>query len=766
MIPTAPLYPNDFDSDTNLYLVRDGLRLRLAEDYNPGDTSISVDPDLITLSRFPTSGQITLTEQCSDVKERAISFSYNGVDLVNAKLLGLELLPGFTDVVKAKRITHVTQNVMASQHNNIKDTIIAIQEFMGVEGTVDQEPFGETLEGRTNFLRKLVLTPRAWFSVDKRVGLVPFTVEFTDKSFRLGTDGTAGNITLLWEFGDSDTSLISLSTISLTDEVPTGYEDYIVLDEDGGTIRKTYTEPGEYTVKLTAKNDFGEDTVIFEDLIHARVAAPDEAVVNFARTTSYQDIPTLGTARIRSPINELITLEIPEGENTETPGRSFAGELLNDSGVPFDPIVSYTWGLSDDLLHGNSRTTKALFSTGGIYDLKLRTDTQFGGYRITSYEDAIDIVENTNLWLWLFNSEHTTRHYEYGLLSETFKLTPAVSLPVVRNDSFLDDVPAAAADTDPTVRQRLKKEFNKNVAFSQRGTVASGRKGANLIYWASGRSSVELPATETIEVREFQAFSGTYSVRDSISRPWNWINFSSNSKSCFTLGATVDDPTPNNSPTNLYNQTINLTSLNVTTASSPSFDNTNLLSGAIELTQNVSTYNSEGVTNYGHMSIYRAAVKDSIGYLARNDSVIATNFFRIRSFYRFEGTVGSPFQVFRKLQDIQGPTKTECSLTDLTTGIYVLNNSGSVSAWNDTTETWGTGGPGVNSVAYRSLQDTAVNGFDSPENTLMLTSDSDRRAYISFDYSNNSFLKFSQIDLTFSSLGARPEGTQFLMEVY
>ena len=188
MIPTAPLYPNDFDSDTNLYLVRDGLRLRLAEDYNPGDTSISVDPDLITLSRFPTSGQITLTEQCSDVKERAISFSYNGVDLVNAKLLGLELLPGFTDVVKAKRITHVTQNVMASQHNNIKDTIIAIQEFMGVEGTVDQEPFGETLEGRTNFLRKLVLTPRAWFSVDKRVGLVPFTVEFTDKSFRLGTD--------------------------------------------------------------------------------------------------------------------------------------------------------------------------------------------------------------------------------------------------------------------------------------------------------------------------------------------------------------------------------------------------------------------------------------------------------------------------------------------------------------------------------------------------------------------------------------------------
>ena len=72
----------------------------------------------------------------------------------------------------------------------------------------------------------------------------------------------------------------------------------------------------------------------------------------------------------------------------------------------------------------------------------------------------------------------------------------------------------------------------------------------------------------------------------------------------------------------------------------------------------------------------------------------------------------------------------------------------------------------MNSVAYRSLQDTSIDGFDSAKNTLLLTSDGDRRAYISFDYSENAFLKFNQIDLTFSSLGSRPQGEQFIMEIY
>ncbi|MGC5231082.1 hypothetical protein, partial [Klebsiella pneumoniae] len=69
-------------------------------------------------------------------------------------------------------------------HNNLKDALIAIEEFIGIKGTVDVKPLGPTMEGRINFLRRLVLRPRAWFSVNRRVGIVPLAVEFTNLSFR------------------------------------------------------------------------------------------------------------------------------------------------------------------------------------------------------------------------------------------------------------------------------------------------------------------------------------------------------------------------------------------------------------------------------------------------------------------------------------------------------------------------------------------------------------------------------------------------------
>ena len=190
----------------------------------------------------------------------------------------------------------------------------------------------------------------------------------------------------------------------------------------------------------------------------------------------------------------------------------------------------------------------------------------------------------------------------------------------------------------------------------------------------------------------------------------------------------------------------------------------NYLNGANELTENPVLYEVDGSATHGHFSVYRTAWKDNSGYIARNDS--AGTFFRIKSFYRTEGTIGNPFINIRKMQDIQGPTKLEGQITDLSTGIFFLNNSGSVSKFDPTTTVWSTGGPGVNSLLYRSLQDTDVSGFDDQANTLLVDSDGDKRAYLSFDYSANTFLKFSEIDLTFSSLGSRPDGDQWIMGVY
>ncbi|CAE7860325.1 colH [Symbiodinium microadriaticum] len=757
-------YPAEFDGDDNLFEVHDAIRWVLAEDYNPGDTSISVVPDPDIAAIMPDTGLITLTEQCSDIDKRALSFHYDTFDAENYTISGLELLSEFTDkdIIKPKNITNVTMNVMQRHHNHLKDALIAIQEFCGVEGTIDSEPFGDTLEGRINFLRNIVLVPRAWFTSDIRTGIVPLEVEFNNLSFRLGTDGNAGDIIVTWDFGDQTVSQISvsnLSTISATSQVPDSAIDVLVRDEDSGKIKKVYHTPGIYSVKLTVENDFGKDECVFEDWINARVKAPNEAIVEYIEQAGTQEvtqgIPPNGpfdqVPKIRSPINTLIRMELRSGENPNTPGFSYAGEPLNESGQPIDPITEYTWALGDDLQHPNSPVTTASYGIGGIYDMKLRVDTEFGAYRITTYEDSIDVIENENLWMWIYNDATTVRSYEYGLISETFKLNSNVALTVGADASFLDNVP----DSD-----RQKSEFYRNTGFTNRGSTASGRGGVNMLYWASGRGEADPISSETIEVREYNGFSDTYVTRDPLTRPWNWVNLNStNSQAFFAFGTQSGTILPNTSPTNETLTTHNLVDL---TELVTLFTADTYLNGAIELAENPAVYEPDGTPTYGHYSVYRSAWSGTTGYFARNDGV--GPFFRIRNFYRTEGTVGDPFVNIRKMPDILGPTRQEGQLTNLSGGIYLFNNSGSISQFLPTDSIWRTGGPGINSSLFRSIQDTNVVGFDEQTNTLLVASDSDKRAYISFDYSNDAFIKFNEIDTTFVKLSVRPEDyTLFLV---
>jgi PKD repeat protein len=767
-IPTSSLYPDQFDTDDNLFLVHDALRLRLAEDYNPGDTKIKVEGHFETVARWPATGIITLTEQCNELPERAVSFYYSEFDSEAMEIRGLEIIPGFPDVKKPKKITNVTINVIDKHHNHLKNALIAIQKFCGVKGTEDKEPFGPTLEGRTNFLRRLVLQPKAWFSSDKRTGNVPLEIEFIDQSFRLGTDGTAGPVKITWDFGDHTSSTISLiSVISADSYVGDSPLDMLVRDTDGGKIKKVYHKPGIYDVKLTVENDFGKDVCILPNFINARVKAPNTAIVKFIENTSNQEatpgIPPNGpfqvTPKIRSPINTLIEIEVPEGENPATPGYSFAGELLvpldpnNPDGakIPLDPVTDWTWALGDDLLHPNIRSTKASYSVGGIYDMKLRVDTQFGAYRITTYEDAIDIVENRNLWLWLYTDATTVRSYEYGLISETFKLTTAPTLTINKNDSFLNGLPSES---------QQKTEFNRNNGFAPRSNIGSGLGGTALLYYATGRNKLDPVTSEKINVIEYDGFSGSYVTKTPITRQWNWAHLNSNSASYFIFG-TVDEYLPNQSPTNQTNQVLSFNDLVV---SEKNLTSATYLNGAQELMENVAIYDNSGNSVYGNFSVYRTAWKDNTGYIMRNDGV--GPFFRLKSFYRTEGTVGNPFTFIRKMQDVQGPTKLEGQLLAMSTGIYFLNNSGSVSKFYPQESIWRSGGPGVNSLLYRGLQDTTVQGFDNAKNTLLAVSDGDKRAYLSFDYSPNAFLRFNEIDLTFVSLGNRPQGQQWIMGVY
>jgi PKD repeat protein len=763
-IPTASNFPDSLDDNENLFWVHDALRLRLFEDYAAGDSTIQAEGDPFIAALMPPTGIITLTEQCSDLDKRALSFHYGSFDSNSLVFSDLDLLENFEDVPKPKRITNITMNVMERHHNHIKNALIKIQEFCGIEGTLDTQPFGDTLEGRINFLRKLVLVPRAWFTSDLRTGNVPLEIEFKDMSFRLGTDGNAGDVTFTWDFGDQTTSMISMySLISATDEVLDASPNVLVRDMDGGTIKKTYHQPGIYDVKLTVANDFGSDICIFPDFVNARVKAPNDAVIRFIANTPNQS-PTPGVPpdgpfdippKIRSPINTLVEMNVPEGENPSQPGYSYGGEILDESDQPIDPIIAYTWALGDDLTHPNSRETKGSWSVGGIYDMKLRVDTEYGAFRITTYEDSIDIVENQNLWLWTFQTSTKVRSYEYGLISETFKLSSAPTLTVNQNDDFIDGQPSLG-------QEQQRREFLRNTGFAPRGTGNSGQGGGVMLYWASGRNQADPVTSETINVVEYNGFTGLYSTPSipTVYRQWNWANLNSSVASYFVFGG-VASYAPNSSPTNITKQTMEFNTLSV---SSEDLVADNYLNGANELEQNAVLYEDDGSATNGHFSVYRTTWKDSNGYIARNDS--AGTFFRIKSFYRTEGTIGSPFINIRKLQDIQGPTKLEGQLVDLSTGVFLLNNSGSVSRFDTEATVWSTGGPGINSLLYRSLQDTDVSGFDDQENTLLASSDSDKRAYLSFDYSPNAFLKFSEIDLTFSSLGSRPEGNQLVMGVY
>jgi PKD repeat protein len=777
-IPESSNYPQAFDTNQNLYFVHDGLRLTLAEDYNPGDTSITIIPGADIMSLFDSSGIITLTEQCSDAPERALSFYYGS--RTDTTFDELVLLPNFNDVVKPKNITNITQNVMAEHHNNLKNTVIEIQKFAGKKGQAPIKPLEGTIEQRITYLRNIALAPKAWFKVDKNIGLAPLKVTFTDQSFRLGTDGTSQNLEFLWDFGDNT----GPSTITIVEdtEVPSIISNILVDDPDGNNIIKTYTKPGFYTISLTVTNDFGSDTVVFTDMINAKFPAPDFATIDFitrpGQILQVEGSPNGGPyttpPRIRAAVNTIIDLEIPGAINSPpdinvNTGNTNAGEVIDGSGYPIDPIISYTWDLSDDLTHSNSSKAKAVFSIGGLYDLNLRADTQFGSYRITSYQDCFDIVERVNLWLWTYNNTETAVNAtEFGLISETFKVSQTEAYSLNRNSSFISSF-VQTISPEPEDIARATREFKRNVGFAQRTTSTSGNNGSGLLYYASGRTALQSPSDERIYLVSYNGFLKTYTNQQNLQRPWNWVSLPSTTKIYFILGGVETTPLANTSPTNQKRDSFDYLSYTFDNTP-PTFNITNYLNGAQELLQNEVTYDTNGDPKQGHMSVYRscwdknASGTQSVGYFIRNQGV--GQFFRLRSFYRTIGDTASEFASIQKLNDMIGSARVEGQIVPLSEGIYFFTNSGAVAAYNTLSGVWSTGGPGVNSAAFRLLQDNTVIDFDAPEQTFLCASDNDRVAYLSFDYSPKAFIKFNEIDTTFSSVTNRPDAGQWNMSIF
>jgi hypothetical protein len=320
-----------------------------------------------------------------------------------------------------------------------------------------------------------------------------------------------------------------------------------------------------------------------------------------------------------------------------------------------------------------------------------------------------------------------------------------------------------------------KKEFLRNSGFVAKDTTDSGDRGTAYFYWATGYNVSSGSWTDqTIDVTEYEGFSDCYTggscnaaLSGSFSRAWNWVSLNSPQSVYFLLGNTDAMPDVSSS-TNQDNTNMSLVDLSTaTTVFTPS----SYTNGAVELMNNVDSGAS------GDFSVYRSAWFNSTGFIARNDA--NGTYFRIKSFYQTQGVLSDLVQGIQKLNDMPGSTKLEGQLVPLIGGLYFFNNTGEVLAYNPTSATWSVGGPGINSMAWSALYDSSVvayqdptipgmanMSFDDPSQKLLATSDGNHLAYISFDYSVNTFIKFNASSATFSSLPARPAGEQWVLGVY
>jgi hypothetical protein len=758
-MPTSIRYPENIDDVTTLYTARDSAYLVLAADYNPSDSNIQVEYDPEKTSLFPQTGIITLTEQCSEPENRAISFYYTSFS--NNVFSGLTVLDGFDNtIVRPSRITKVVMNVMAEHHNILKNGIIEVEKFAGTRitdrlscGNLSDTLSTGTVEQRTVCATKYAYEPKAWFSTNRTTSLVPGTFTFTNLSFRLGSNIPDNNIKYYWDFGDNTASNISINQYS--DEVPIYTNDVIVDDVDGGTIKKTYTTTGVFTVSLRVVNDFGEDTVTFKDLINVKYPAPDEAFI----VETENEIQKKINGVFKSPTNLQIFIKVPTDPyiNPST-GRTWSGEKVNTNGTPIDPIINYVWYIPDDIDHGNDLSTSSIFSIGGIYTISLKVETQSLAYRVTKFENYINIVERTNLWLWTFfgNSHVAVQANEMGFLSQTFKTKQSTSLTTTIDDTFLNNV----AYSNITQQQ---KEFLRNTKFIPKfGSLESGIGGDSVLFYATGRGAADPISTEKINVVEFNGYFESYSTKTNITRPWNWISFYLSDVVYFYFGNITTAQSPGLSMTNWQNvQQLNLNNYVVINT----FLNTNNFIGySVDLQSNPSTtFNSSGVSSYGYFGINRIAQRESTGYILRNDTNGSN--YRIFNFYSTT-TDGLSFTGFSKKPDMLGTVKKEGQLVNLSTGLYFFDNSGAISQYDTGLEAWRTGGPGLNSTAFSLMQDQTVFGYDDLDNSLLAASDGSNNAYISFDYSSNSYIKFNDLDYTFTRLNSRPDGNQWAMGNY
>ncbi len=179
-------YPQTLDDDESLFLAVNNLRTLLTLDMNASVTTAEV----VTTSGFPSTGYVSILSTDNILETEAITYS----GTTATEFLNLARGSDNTSAVEHSSGSTVDLTIVAQHHNELKDAIIVLEEFVGASGAtnfVPKDQFGNVLiTGTLDVIPETVT-----ISGELNVGYVTVTgtvttqggVEFRDDAIVSGT---------------------------------------------------------------------------------------------------------------------------------------------------------------------------------------------------------------------------------------------------------------------------------------------------------------------------------------------------------------------------------------------------------------------------------------------------------------------------------------------------------------------------------------------------------------------------------------------------
>lgn len=313
--------------------------------------------------------------------------------------------------------------------------------------------------------------PTADFSLDNPVGYAPMTVQFTDESH----PGTAAITEWAWTFGDGGTS----------------------SDANPG---HTYTTPGVYTVGLTVRTAYGEDTVTRAASVQVQQPQPPTADFSSQRVglnppiVAFTDLSTAGTSPITS---RLWTFGDGATSTLAAPVHTYAA------------FGTYEVSLTVTTAHGSDTETRQVVVESSVPPTAAFSATPLSGTAPLEVAFTDQSTAGTSVitgWSWTFGdgqgstAQHPTHEYTAeGTYTVSLTVFSAAGSHTLTKNSLI----TVEAPVVPTVR------INEFVASNGSGLTD---EDGNFSDW------IELynPTDETVSLEG-------WSLTDDASDPGKWI---------------------------------------------------------------------------------------------------------------------------------------------------------------------------------------------------------------------------------------------------